>query len=88
MSRIDEILDVVAQKAMVDRGLLMPDAKLSDLNINSLDMVDVMFALEEKFGIELPFNANTPADEFETVGDVIAYVEKQIAEKRATVAKT
>ncbi len=83
MSRqIDEILDIVAQKAMVDRSKLAPDAKLSDLNISSLDMVEVIFALEDKLGIEMPFNANTNAEEFQTVGDVIAAVEAQLANKK------
>jgi acyl carrier protein len=87
MSQLDEILDVVAKKAMIDRRKLTPDAKLSDLNVSSLDMVEVMFALEEKFGIELPFNANTSASDFETVGDVIASVEAQLAQKRGAAAK-
>jgi acyl carrier protein len=82
---IDEILDIVAQKALIDRTKLSPEAKLADLNVSSLDMVEVMFALEDKFGIELPFNANTNADEFETVGDVIALVEKQLATKKPAV---
>jgi acyl carrier protein len=86
MAQIDEILDIVAQKAMIDRRRLTPDAKLSDLNVSSLDMVEVMFALEEKFGIELPFNANTSGTEFETLGDVIAAVEKQMAVKRTATA--
>jgi acyl carrier protein len=83
MSQIDEILDIVAQKAMIDRNKLTPSAKLSDLNVSSLDMVEVVFALEDKFGITLPFNANTSATEFETVQDVITLVEKQMA-TRAT----
>jgi acyl carrier protein len=85
-SQIDEILDVVAQKAMIDRSKLTRDAKLTDLNVSSLDMVEVMFALEDKFGIELPFNANTNAAEFETVGDVIALVEKQMSAKTKAAA--
>lgn len=82
-TQIDEILDIVAQKAMLDRSKLTRDAKLRDLNVSSLDMVEVMFALEDKFGVELPFNANTNASEFETVGDVIALVEKQQIAKKA-----
>ena len=78
MSQIDEILDIIAQKAMVDRSLLKPEAKLSDLNISSLDMVEVIFALEDKLGIEMPFNANTNAQQFTTLGDVIAAVQQQI----------
>jgi len=81
MSQIDEILDIVAEKAMVDRTKLVPEAKLSDLNISSLDMVEVIFALEDKLGIEMPFNANTNAEEFQTLGDVIKAVEKQLAAK-------
>ena len=79
--RINEILDIVAQKALIDRSKLTPDLKLADLNVSSLDMVEVVFALEDKFGVQLPFNANTSATELRTVGDVIAMVEKQLTEK-------
>jgi acyl carrier protein len=82
-TRIDEILDIVAQKALIDRSKLSPEVKLADLNVSSLDMVEVVFALEDKFGIQLPFNANTSSGEVQTVGDVIAMVEKQLAEKPA-----
>lgn len=85
-SEIDEILDIVAQKAMIDRSQLKPEAKLSDLNVSSLDMVEVVFALEDKFGIELPFNANTSSNEFSTVDDVIALVKKQLAAKASAAA--
>ena len=78
---IDEILDIVAQKAVIDRSKLVPEAKLTDLNVSSLDMVEVIFALEDRFGIQLPFNANTSATDVQTVGDVIAMVEKQLAVK-------
>jgi acyl carrier protein len=86
MSQIDEILDVVAQKALIDRSRLTPSAKLADLNVSSLDMVEVMFALEDRFGVELPFNANTNAISLETVGDVITLVEKQLAAKTPKAA--
>ena len=80
-TRIDEILDIVAQKALIDRSKLSPEVKLTDLNVSSLDMVEVVFALEDKFGIQLPFNANTSSGEVQTVGDVIAMVEKQMPAK-------
>lgn len=81
MTQIDEILDIVAQKALIDRSKLTPEVKLADLNVSSLDLVEVVFALEDKFGIQLPFNANTNAGQFQTVGDVIAMVQAQLAEK-------
>jgi len=80
MSQIDAILDIVAQVSLVDRASLVLDAKVADLGITSLDMVEIIFALEEKFGLELPFNANTSAQGYRTLGDVIAVVEKTIAE--------
>jgi acyl carrier protein len=81
LSEIDEILDIVAQKASLDRSKLTTDAKLADLNVSSLDMVEVIFALEDKFSIQLPFNANATGTDILTIGDVIAMVEKRLAMK-------
>lgn len=81
MADIEEILDIVAEKAMIDRARLVPEAKIADLNISSLDMVEIIFAIEDRLGIEMPFNANTNAQEFQTLGDIIKAVEKQLAEK-------
>ncbi len=78
----NDILDVIAVKAMVDRDKLALEAKLTDLNISSLDVVEIVFALEDKFGVELPFNANSQSQEFNTLGQVVALVEKQIALKK------
>ena len=79
----NEILDIIAAKAMVDRDKLALDAKLTDLSISSLDVVEIVFALEDKFKVELPFNANSNNQEFETLGQVVALVEKQIAKKQS-----
>ena len=79
---VDEVLDIVAQKAMIDRAKLSPDAKLSDLQISSLDVVEIVFALEDKFQVQIPFNANSTNMEFETVGEVVTIVEKLILAKK------
>jgi len=81
MSHVDEILDIVAEVALVDRAKLSLEAKVADLGITSLDMVEIIFALEDKLGIELPFNANTSAQGLRTLGDVIAVVEETLAKK-------
>src|ERR1700749_1832259 len=78
----DEILDIVAQKAMVDRAKLSLDAKLTDLQISSLDVVEIVFALEDKFQIQIPFNANSTNMEFERVSEVVGAVEKLIQAKK------
>ena len=78
---VDDVFDIIAEKARVDRGLLDLSANLSDLNIASLDVVEIIFALEEKFDIEIPYNANETEAEFSTVGDVVNAVKALVAEK-------
>ncbi|MBI1208796.1 MAG: acyl carrier protein [Azospirillum sp.] len=79
----EAVIDIIAAKTSVDRAKLEPTARLADLEIASLDVVEIVFALEEKFDIQIPFNANTSQVEFETVGDVIKAVQKVIDEKAA-----
>jgi acyl carrier protein len=49
----DSILDVIAQESLVERSSLTPDATLESLGIQSLDIISIVFALEDKFGIVL-----------------------------------
>jgi acyl carrier protein len=81
-SQIDEIFDIVAQKGAVERHRLTPEAKLAELNIASLDMVEIIFAIEDKFGVQLPFNANTNGQQFRTVADIIQLVDQEVAKKK------
>ena len=82
MSKIEEdIDDIVADKADVDRDKLVRDARLDDLEIESLDIVEIIFAIEEKFDIQIPYNANDAEMEFETVGQVVDAVQKVIEEQ-------
>jgi acyl carrier protein len=47
----DDVLSIISEEVPIDRGLLDPSATLESLNIASLDMISVMFALEDKFGV-------------------------------------
>jgi acyl carrier protein len=76
-----EVLGIIAAKASLDVAVLDPAAKLTDLNIASLDVVEIVFALEERYDIQIPFNANKARTEFETVGDVIRAVESLVSGK-------
>ncbi|MPY76622.1 MAG: acyl carrier protein [Alphaproteobacteria bacterium] len=81
MSSVEsDVYDIIAEKSAVDRVKLKRDAKLTDLEIESLDVVEIIFAVEEKFDIHVPYNANDQELEFETVGDVIDAVQKLIDE--------
>ncbi|WQX77571.1 acyl carrier protein [Helicobacter pylori] len=55
---------------------LTPEAEfVKDLGVDSLDIVELIMALEEKFGIEIP---DEQAEKIVNVGDVMRYIEKQL----------
>lgn len=51
---IEEILDIIAHETKVDRAALTPDATLASLNIASIDMVSILFEIEDRFGVYIP----------------------------------
>lgn len=78
-----DVLDIIAEQSTVDRSQLTRDSRLEDIEIESLDVVEIIFALEEKFDVHVPYNANDQELQFETVGDVIDAVTRLIAEEGA-----
>jgi acyl carrier protein len=82
MSSVEsDVFDIIAEKSAVERSKLSLDAKLKDLEIESLDVVEIVFAVEEKFDIHVPYNANDQELEFDTVGDVVTAVQKLVSEE-------
>lgn len=82
----DRITAIIAEQAMLDTADIQPDMTPADLGIDSLGLVESIFALEEAFDISIPFNANDPAaSEFDisTMGAIISAVEKLVAGKVA-----
>ena len=75
-----DIFELIAEKALVEREKVVSGASLQELEIESLDVVEIIFAIEEQFDIHVPFNANDQDLEFDTVGDVVKAVEKLIRE--------
>ena len=65
---------------------LQPDAKLADLAIDSLSVIEVLFAVEDAFKVVVPPEPAALHGEMETVGDLVAYVERLIAEQRPVAA--
>jgi acyl carrier protein len=74
-------LDLLREIAVDAPGELGRDTGVKDAGISSLDLVELIFALEEKYDIEIPYNANTSDSQFKTLGDMIAVVERLVAEK-------
>lgn len=82
----DKIRAIIAEQAMLDVADVTLDARLADLGVDSLALVEAIFAIEEAFDVSVPFNANEPGRaEFDisTVGAIVAAVEGLIARKAA-----
>ncbi|MFN4153470.1 MAG: acyl carrier protein [Paracoccaceae bacterium] len=80
------IIGIIAEKALLEPGDLTIDTKLDALALDSLAMVELVFALEETFDIAVPFNANDPGkDDFDlsSVGAIIQAVEGLVSQKAA-----
>ncbi len=78
------VIAILAAQALMLPSEVAPDARLDDLGLDSLGKVEALFALEERFDIAIPFNANAPeALEFDisTVQSLVLAVEKLIAQK-------
>ena len=75
MALIDDIKEVVVEQLSVNADEVKDDAKfVEDLGADSLDVVELVMALEEKFDIEIP---DDEAEKIGTVADVVAYVESK-----------
>lgn len=66
-ARDEELIDIIAEESLIDRAKLDPAAKLEDIGIDSVDMVSVIFAIEEKYGIEIAEDAFERSDTLATV---------------------
>lgn len=86
MSIKDQVIAVIADQAMLDPSDIKMENSLADIGIDSLGLVESIFAIEEIFDITVPFNANNPTEsEFDisSVAAIVAAVEKLKAEQAA-----
>ncbi|GAA7256892.1 acyl carrier protein [Helicobacter pylori] len=73
MALFEDIQAVIAEQLNVDTAQVTPEAEfVKDLGADSLDVVELIMALEEKFGVEIP---DEQAEKIVNVGDVVKYIE-------------
>jgi len=70
-----ELLDLIAQEAIIDRALLVRDATLADLGISSLDVITLLFELEEKYGVVIE-EGDMPT--MSTLGEMVDFLMERI----------
>ena len=71
-----ELLAIIKNHAVGVSGDLTRDTPVADLGIDSFAIVEIVYEVEEKLGVEVPFNANqNPFGEMKTVGDLLDAVQ-------------
>jgi acyl carrier protein len=77
MALIDDVKAVVVEQLSVNADEVKEESKfVEDLGADSLDVVELVMALEEKFDIEIP---DADAEAIATVGDALKYIENHNA---------
>jgi len=75
----DKIRQIIADQLGVKKEEVTDNAKfVDDLGADSLDTVELVMALEEEFGVEIP---DEDAEKLATVGDALRYIEEKSAGK-------
>lgn len=80
----EKVIEIIAEQAVVEPSDVKMEHTLEDLGIDSLGLVESIFAIEEAFDISVPFNANDPSEsdfDISSVSAIIDAVSKLVSEK-------
>ena len=82
----EAVIEILARQLLLPVEEIAQDVSVDDLGLDSLGKVEAIFALEERFDIQVPFNANEPDRpdfDFSSVTSIVAGVERLIAQRAA-----
>lgn len=72
--QVKKVVGIVVEQLGVNEDQVKPESKLvEDLGADSLDAVELVMAIEEEFGIDVP---DEEAEKLLSVGDILTYIEK------------
>lgn len=77
-----DVVDIIAKKKRSEKPTVEMTDRLEDLGLESIDAVEMIFDIEEKFDIQIPVNANNPRTEFDTVEQVVKAVQQLVDEQK------
>ncbi|WP_459444383.1 phosphopantetheine-binding protein [Alphaproteobacteria bacterium US3C007] len=79
-----KVIEIIAELAVLEVEDVSLDSSLDSLGIDSLGLVESIFAIEETFDIQIPFNANDPQNsdfDISSVATIIAGIQELMAKK-------
>jgi len=79
-----QVIEIISQQALLEPSDVTEASTLEDLGIDSLGLVESIFAIEEAFDISVPFNANDPTEgdfDISTVGSIIKAVDALVKDQ-------
>jgi acyl carrier protein len=78
---IGRLRSIIAREFQVDPQLLQGDARLEDFAIDSLGLIEIMFAVEEEFGIAVPPAAPDTSKSIVTLDDLVRHIDRLVSEQ-------
>ncbi len=70
---LEKIKSIVSEQLNISPDKITPESSIiDDLGADSLDVVELVMALEENFGVEIP---DEEAEKISTIGDIVTYIE-------------
>ena len=79
-----KVIEIIADQAIVEPSDLSDESTLESLGIDSLGLVESIFAIEEAFNIQIPFNANQPNEsqfDISSVATIVQGIEQLMQEQ-------
>jgi acyl carrier protein len=72
----DRVAEIIVEQLGITKGEIVPEASfIDDLGADSLDIVELVMAMEETFDIEIP---DDDAEKIQTIGDAVSYVKGRL----------
>ena len=81
MTVASDVIEIISKKVRIQKPDIGLDDRLEDLGFESLDAVEMIFDLEEKFDVQIPYNANQQT-ELGSVGDIVRAIEQLVQNKK------
>ena len=91
-STFDKVADIIAETSEIDRDAITPESHtIDDLGIDSLDFLDIVFAIDKAFGIKIPLEQWTqdvnegraPTEEYFVLKNLCGKIDELVAAKTA-----